>query len=296
MSIKVGYVPEHFSTPIQFAQSHGFFERNGLKVEFVAYPSGTGHMITSLKNNELDLAIGLTEAFVRGIADTPDVPYEIVSTYVTSPLNWAVSTGVHRDDITGVAGLENKKMGVSRTGSGSYVISYVLALEQQFKSNPPFSDWPECQTFARLRDAVNDKTCDAFMWEYFTTKKYYEEPHKELKMVGNIYTPWPSWVIVRNKTLTDEKTRAFMSALDQGISYFDDHHEEAIEYIYQNLDYSEADAREWLPTVQFKLQSAKDAVHQTAKLLGVAGVLKHGEEPDILKRNLEAGHSETWSG
>lgn len=295
MSIRVGYVPEHFSTPIQFAQLHGFFQQNGLKVDLIAYPSGSGHMITSLNNNELDIAIGLTEAFVRGVADTTDVPYEIISTYVTSPLNWAVSTGVNRDDIKGVASLENKKIGVSRIGSGSYVMSYVLALEQQFKSNPPYSDWPICNTFARLREAVNDKTCDAFMWEYFTTKKYYETPHKELKMVGNIYTPWPSWVVVRNKTLTDQQTRSFMKALDQGIHYFKDHQEEAVEYIYKNLDYSESDAREWLSTVVFQLAGAKDAMKQTVDLLVVAGVLKHGQEPDILKRNLETGHCETWS-
>lgn len=292
MSIRVGYVPEHFSTPIHFAKLQGFFEQNGLKVDLIPYPSGSGHMITSLNNDELDIAIGLTEAFVRGIADTANVSYQIVSTYVTSPLNWAVSTGVNRDDIKGVASLENKKIGVSRIGSGSYVMSYVLALEQQFKSNPPFSHWPICDTFARLRQSVNDKSSDAFMWEYFTTKKYYEDPHKELKMVGNIYTPWPSWVVVKNKTLTDENTRAFIKSLEQGIGYFQNHQEEAVQYIYQNFDYSEADAREWLPTVQFRIKSVRDAVKQTADLLQVAGVLKYGQEPDTLEQNLKDGQYE----
>lgn len=293
--VRVGYIPEHFSTPIQFARVNGYFKEKGLEVELIEYPSGSGHLITSLNNDEIDIAIGLTEAFIRGIADTADpaaLKYEIVGTYVNSPLNWAVSTGVHRDDIQNLKDLQNGKMGVSRIGSGSYVMSYVLAMDQGFTQ--PFKDFPVCHTFKQLRAAVNDKSADAFMWEYFTTKRYYGGPQKELKMVGNIYTPWPSWVIVRNKKPSNAQTLAFTKSIDEGISYFRANPEKAVHYIAENLDYTEADAREWLKTVEFNAGGCHNfidgdqVVERTIEVLGRAHVLKEqpGQESG---RNLRFG-------
>lgn len=275
-AIKLGYVPEHFSTPIHFAQSQGFFQRQGLNVELVPYPSGSGHLIQSLDQGELDCAVGLTEAFVRGMA-TSQAKYSIVGTYVESPLNWAVSTGAQRSELTTLRQLEGKRIGVSRIGSGSYVMSFVLAMQQHFDAQKPFADFPVCHTFEQLRRSVNDKTADAFMWEYFTTKKYYEGSHPELKMLGSIYTPWPSWVLVRQSSLPAEQTSQLASALDEGIAYFEQHPEEAVEYI-QTLGYSQEDAREWLKTVQFSKNCGKPLSEEThgnvLRILRAAGVVQ----------------------
>ena len=61
----------------------------GLEAELISFPSGTGHMITSLRAQEIDIAIGLTEGWVAGLgkADTEgDGGYRIVGTYVDTPL------------------------------------------------------------------------------------------------------------------------------------------------------------------------------------------------------------------
>ena len=60
--LRVGYVPEHFSTPLFFAQKYF-----GLTAELIPFPSGTGHMITSLRSGEIDIGIGLTEGWVAGL-------------------------------------------------------------------------------------------------------------------------------------------------------------------------------------------------------------------------------------
>lgn len=57
-ALKVGYVPEHFSTPLFFAQQQGYYEKNGVKIEFLPYPSGSGHLIQSLQ----DKTIGMVHA------------------------------------------------------------------------------------------------------------------------------------------------------------------------------------------------------------------------------------------
>ena len=82
--LRIGYVPEHFSTPIFFAKKHF-----GLEAELVPFPSGTGHMITSLRAGEIDVGIGLTEGFVAGLGKEDvdgDGGYALVGTYVETPL------------------------------------------------------------------------------------------------------------------------------------------------------------------------------------------------------------------
>ncbi|KAH3674650.1 hypothetical protein WICMUC_003196 [Wickerhamomyces mucosus] len=294
MVLKVGYVPEHFSTPIAFAQSKGFFKEQGIEVELIPYPSGSGHLIQSLGDDSIDIAIGLTEAFVRGLAQGNE-SYKLLGTYVESPLRWSVSTGYNRDEISSTLELQSKKVSVSRIGSGSYVMAFVLALQLEF-DQPFYESFPVVSTFKNLRDSVNRKEgvepSDAFMWEYFTTKRYYD--NKEVKKIGEIYTPWPSWVFnARAETLRSnrEEVLKFTKAVRKGIEYFNANPEEAIKYIYTNLDYSEEDAKEWIKTVTFNKNITEassfdyeSAINKTYKVLIKAGVLKESEDDLIVQR------------
>ena len=85
--LRIGYVPEHFSVPLHLA----FRQSPTPTWDLIPFPAGTGHMITALRANELDLAIGLTEAWIAGLAkDMPpeslDGGYRLVGTYVESHL------------------------------------------------------------------------------------------------------------------------------------------------------------------------------------------------------------------
>jgi hypothetical protein len=158
--------------------------------------------------------------------------------------------------------------------SGSYIMSYVLADQQNWLAGGklPF-DPVVLDTFKNLRAAVNDGPADFFMWEHFTTKRYYD--NGELKNVGEIYTPWSSWKIVaRDPDSLDFERLA--ESINEGIQHFWDNEEEAVRYISTHLDYSAEDAREWMKTVEF----AKDVrgvdmgvVQKTIDILGKAGVL-----------------------
>jgi len=278
--LRVGFVPEHFSTPLHFATKYF-----GLNAELIPFPSGTGHMITSLRSGEIDVGIGLTEGWVAGLGKDDiegDGGYRIVGTYVETPLCWAISTGSKRE-ISSIADLKNGKIGISRIGSGSYIMGFVLADAQGWLSKTP-SEQPfefiPLQTFAKLRDAVNDKTADFFMWEHFTSKRYYD--NGEIKKVGEIYTPWPSWQIVTSTSLIsesgeeDSRLKDLFAKIDEGVKYFEAHHEEAVKYISTELDYSEADAREWLKTVRFSDKTRGvdlKVVQNTVDVLKKAGVL-----------------------
>lgn len=297
MSLRVAYIPEHFSTPLFFAIEKKFF---GFDIELVPVIEGSGRLINLLNTDQVDIAIGLTEAFVADIGKgRSEETYKIVDTYVQSPLCWAISTGAKRDELTKASDLKGKKIGVSRIGSGSYVMSFVLGHQQEFPS-PFYSDFPILSNFKNLRDSVNQKfsaddeltNSDAFMWEHFTTKKYYD--NGEIKRIGEIYTPWPSWVITASKkTLKGDTITKFLSGLNKGIAHFNTHHEDAVKFISENLDYSAADAQEWLRTVKFNTELGEvpldweNVVVNTSEVLKLAGVLNDDE--DVIEKRLVEG-------
>ncbi|MCJ1419950.1 hypothetical protein MMC32_006306 [Xylographa parallela] len=274
--LRIGFVPEHFSTPLHYAAT-----RFSLAATLVPFPSGTGHMITSLRADEIDVGIGLTEGWVAGLGKpSADAGggYKIVGTYVDTPLCWAISTGRDRD-LGDVEALKGGKMGVSRIGSGSYVMGFVLADSKGWlktPGEPPFEVVP-LQTFAKLRDGVNDHTADFFMWEHFTSKKYYD--NGEIKRIGEIYTPWSSWKIVAQDE-GDERLTAMFESINQGVKYFEEHPDESVQYISTHLDYSEADAREWLKTVRFPADVkgvSHDTIGRTIEVLRKSGVIEGNE-------------------
>lgn len=289
--LTVAYIPEHFSTPLFFARDQGFYAERNLEVEFVPVIEGSGRLINLLNEGAIDIAVGLTEAFVADIAKGND-KYSVVGTYVESPLCWAISTGKDRD-FANASDLAGKAIGVSRIGSGSYVMSYVLGMQLRFPV-PYFSDFPILHNFQNLRDAVNQKytnengqkvDADAFMWEHFTSKKYYDSG--EIKRIGEIYTPWPSWVVTVNQKVLDARKsdiQGFLAAVKKGIAYFLLNPEAAVDHILTNLNYSAEDAREWLKTVKFNEQiGLKEiewdrVVKNTASVLKVAGVLTGSDD------------------
>lgn len=281
--LRIGFVPEHFSTPLEFAKKH-----YGLDAQLLPFPSGTGHMVTALQNDEIDVGVGLTEGWIAALGKAQsakkDAGFRLVGTYVETPLCWAISSGTEREDVTSIADLQGKKVGVSRIGSGSYVMSFVLA-DQQGWLQPRESPFPVevLNTFSNLRDGVNDRTADFFMWEHFTSKRYYD--NGAIKRIGDIYTPWSSWKIVAANALLNPLNQQLGDALakiNKGVAHFDTNHDEAVSYISTELDYSEADAREWLTTVRFAGDVRgvdRRIVDETVRVLQKAGVLDDEVDP-----------------
>lgn len=282
--LTIGYVPEHFATPLHFAQKYF-----GLNAKLVPYPSGTGHMIVAIRSGEIDVGIGLTEGWIAGLGKeeaASDPGYVLVGTYVETPLCWAISTGATRNDISSVDDLAGGKIGVSRIGSGSYVMGFVLADQQKWLSpsgSSPYSDTVVLDNFKNLRDGVNSDKADFFMWEHFTSKKFYDSG--EIKRVGEIYTPWSSWKIVASTKLCDTgkmdtRVEKMFGQLDQGIKYFEENPEEAVQYISSQLGYTTSDATEWLKTVRFPSATRgvkSEVVDDCVAVLQKAGVLEKGK-------------------
>jgi hypothetical protein len=178
--------------------------------------------------------------------------------------------------------------------SGSYVMAYVLADQHNWlassssKKEEPFSIVPSGD-FAALRKAVRQQptTADFFMWEHFTTKAYWD--NGELKRIGEIYTPWPSWMVAARDP-SDSAVASLLEKLNEGVKYYLEKEEEAVSHITSTMEYSKDDAKEWMGTVKFA-QNVKGVktgvVDDVVKILRKAGVLDEksgaGEEMVALK-------------
>ncbi|KAF2858887.1 periplasmic binding protein-like II [Piedraia hortae CBS 480.64] len=279
LSLRIGYIPEHFSTPISFAAKHP----SSLPLTLIPQPLGTGALITQLKAREIDIAVGLTEGFVGDLSRGAG-GYRLIGTYVNSPLCWGVSVRGNKGEhpsthkiitpITNLTNLKGKIAGVSRLGSGSHIMSSVLAQQHGWG---PF-EVAVIGDFASLRSAVNDGKIGFFMWEYWTTKKYWDDG--SLQYVGRVETPWPSWVVAARDGLDPEVGEGFLGKLRDGVRVFRERPTEAIGWITTELGYGEQDARAWMKDVMFEEEPYgvdEGVVRMTVDVLKKAGVVGPGE-------------------
>lgn len=96
-----------------------------MQADLQPFPTGTGALTASLKDNSIDVAIGLTEGFVADLGKTAakreSSAYKLVGTYVDSPLCWAVSAG-SKSSLKDVSELKGTRVGVSRIGRYVFVL------------------------------------------------------------------------------------------------------------------------------------------------------------------------------
>lgn len=89
--IRIGGVPEHFNLPWHLAIEDGMFASQGIELEWIDFPEGTGAMNKALRDKEIDLAVILTGGIIKDIA--AGNPSKILQLFVSSPLQWGCTCG-----------------------------------------------------------------------------------------------------------------------------------------------------------------------------------------------------------
>ncbi|MCH2223898.1 MAG: ABC transporter substrate-binding protein [Crocinitomicaceae bacterium] len=193
IGLKVGGVPEHFNLPWRMGIEEGKFRAKGIHLHWEDIAGGTGQMIRGLEQKSLDVAVVLTEGITRAILQGLDA--KIIGVYVTTPLHWGIHVPYH-SDIHSVDQLENQTFAISREGSGSHLMSYVKASQENWDtSNLKFNIIGDL--YGGLWALQNDEA-QAFLWEKYTTHPYTEQ--KKCRYIDEVVTPWPCFVIaVRNE-------------------------------------------------------------------------------------------------
>ncbi|MFH6996412.1 substrate-binding domain-containing protein [Flavobacterium sp. FlaQc-57] len=194
-TVKIVGVPEHFNLPWHLCIENGEFEAENIDLQWNDIPEGTGKMCQMLRDGEADMAVILTEGIVKDIV--AGNPSKIVQIYVQSPLIWGIHVAA-KSDFQTVKDLKDKKVAISRLGSGSQLMAYVNAHEQGWKTDN--LQFEIINTIDGAVEALTNGTADYFMWERFMTKPLVDKGI--FRRVGDCPTPWPSFVIaVRNEFL-----------------------------------------------------------------------------------------------
>ena len=193
--IKIAGVPEHFNLPWHLAIENKEFESQNIDLQWTDVPEGTGKMCQMLRNGETDIAVILSEGIVKDIEGGN--PSKIVQVYVDSPLIWGIHVGTQSKFKT-LADLENTKAAISRLGSGSQLMAYVNANNQNWKTDN--LQFEIVNTIDGAVVALTEGTADYFMWERFMTKPLVDKGI--FRRIADCPTPWPCFVIaVRNEVL-----------------------------------------------------------------------------------------------
>ncbi len=205
--IIIGGVPEHFNYPWITCIEENAFHHIDAKVSWKNCPGGTGEMISELKNENIHLAVMLTEGSVNEIES--GTAFKIIQKYVETPLIWGVYVNAD-SDFTNIEDLNGKRAAISRFKSGSHLMTYVLA--ETYKWNFDDIDFKECTHLHGAFESLKAKTSDYLLWESFTTKPYLEA--NNLRHIGNCPTPWPCFVIVCKQSFYNSNTHVINSLLD----------------------------------------------------------------------------------
>jgi ABC-type nitrate/sulfonate/bicarbonate transport system substrate-binding protein len=193
--IKIAGVPEHFNLPWHLAIENGDFEKENIDLQWTDVPEGTGKMCQMLREGETDIAVILTEGIVKDIV--AGNPSKILQVYVESPLIWGIHVAANSNYKT-LADLENKKVAISRLGSGSQLMAYVNADNQGWKTEN--LEFEIVNTIDGAVEALTKGTADYFMWERFMTKPLVDKGI--FRRIADCPTPWPCFVIaVREEVL-----------------------------------------------------------------------------------------------
>lgn len=195
MTLHVGGVPEHFNLPWHWAWEHQFANPLFPAFQWKSYPAGTGAMLKDLRENKLDLAILLTEGMVKDIQQGN--PSRIIQFHVDSALRWGIHVGA-KSKFEEEEDLKKARFAISRYKSGSHLMAYVLA-KKWGRELDDEKDFVLVENLEGARKAMDEDPDLIFLWERFTTKHLVDSG--EFKYLGDVYTPWPSFVVAARDTV-----------------------------------------------------------------------------------------------
>ncbi len=205
--LRVGGVPEHFNLPWRLAAGAGRFDQSGVPIEWREVAAGTGELNRQLGDGELDLALLLTEGAVADILSHDRS--RIVKVWVASPLVWGihVAAGSNFDDVRDI---RDRRIAISRYGSGSHLIPIVDAAERGWHTRT--MSFVVVNDIDGARDALATGRADVFFWERHMTQPLVDAA--EFRRIGEREVPWPAFVVAARRDILESRGRELRTVLD----------------------------------------------------------------------------------
>lgn len=275
LKFRMGGVPEHFNYAWHLMLENHLLKELSFDFSWRDFPGGTGAMAEALANDELDLALLLSEGAVSVISK--GVPIKIVGTYVDSPLIWGIHVKA-ASPIQNVLELSQARFGISRYQSGSHLMAIVHAQQQGWdQENISFE---LVKNLEGARSALAEDKAQAFMWEKFTTKPLVDRG--EWRRIGECPTPWPCFVLVARQNIIDQyalEINALLAQLQVALHLKEG--KDLISYIAQKYQLQPSDVSDWKSqtTWQGRPQFSEKALRSILEILQELEIISEAPPP-----------------
>ena len=235
-----------------------------------------------LREEKLDVACILTDGIVKDIIGGNKS--RILQVYVSSPLLWGVHAPGHIEaDRT--EQLEDGKIAISRYGSGSHLMSYLLAKRHGW--DPEDIQFELINTLDGAVEALSTNKAQLFLWERYMTQPIVDQGI--FKRLETIATPWPSFVIAATENCIKEKEEALAKMLHIINTYTSDfkHIPSIDRTIASHYDLQVGDVQQWLLRTEFSDdQLWKSTVDKIIEEFTAVGIIEKKVDLEDLVYNL----------
>jgi hypothetical protein len=250
-TLRITGVPEHFNFPWKKVVAAQPFLKEGITLQWTDESRGSGQMNKDLREEKTDLAIVLTESFFKDFE--AGNPSKMIGFHVISPLIW----GIHISGgsaINALTEINKYTFLISRIGSGSQLMSYVLAKREGWNAEDL-----EFKTVNNLPGALEimiPNKPELFLWEKYTTKPWVDS--KKMKRIGEVPSPWPCFAIIAtNQALVEFGEVLFrLRDLVYQESMQLENSPSTVADISINYELNEADVQKWLMQTNWATNSS----------------------------------------
>lgn len=276
-SLRITGVPEHFNYPWKKVIARQPFLSKGIKLEWIDESRGSGQMNLALRENQTELALILTESFLKDFE--AGNPSKMIGFHVNLSLIW----GIHISGGSIENSLDELKKNdflISRMGSGSQLMAFVLAERENWDTQD--INFKIVDNLPGALEHMNPAHPEMFLWEKFTTKPWVDSG--EMKRIGEVPSPWPCFVVIASNAALKEfgdiifqlRDLVYLEALKLKSS------KSTISEISQAYELNEEDVELWFSETDWATKpvvSKKELIRFMVKMVEL-GILKSIQKPE----------------
>ncbi len=270
-TLRIIGVPEHFNYPFQLLVNDQPFLKKGIQIQWINESRGSGQMNISLRNDEADIAILLTESFLKDVE--AGNPSKMIGYHVETPLNWGIHirTDSHANSLSD---LEKKHFLVSRMGSGSHLMALVLAKREGW--NVDELTFEIIGNMDGAKEAMENENEGIFLWEKYTTSPMVK--NGTMKQIGEVPSPWPCFVMVVSNKALAEFGNIIFEVRDElyKISKAWSENPNRVKTLAEFYELDQADVEKWLEQTHWSTSAkvSQSELKNAMKMMQELGILK----------------------
>ncbi|WP_439490049.1 ABC transporter substrate-binding protein [Algoriphagus sp.] len=276
-TLRITGVPEHFNFPWKRVVEAQPFLQEGIQLEWTDESRGSGQMNKALRKEETDIALVLTESFLQDFENGN--PAKIIGYHVLSPLIWGIH--IHgKSSINHLSEIKQPNFLISRMGSGSHLMSFVLAKKENW--NIGNINFKIIGNLPGALESMDPQVPELFLWEKYTTKPWVDSG--EMKRIGEVPSPWPCFVMVASDKAIAEFGETIFKLRD--LVYEESnklqHGEASVGEISVNYELSVQDVSEWLSQTEWATtpEISRAQLMRSMHTMKELGILKEQLQPE----------------